>query len=165
MDESNAITLHVWGPVEDATARLIMQHEGLRLSPYRDTLGNWTVGYGHRLPVAIPGLRITEAHAKRQLSVDIGVAITAVHRWLDGRGDGVEGPRWGCLVDVAFNVGYRSLCGFHRMRAAVIACDWGRAACELLDSRWAVQVPNRAAVDAEIMRTGGWPWTKNAGAS
>ena len=156
--------MHVWGPVEDCTARLIRQHEGLRLEPYRDTLGHWTIGYGHRLPVEIPGqYRIVKRHAEALLRADICRAIGDVHRWLDGRGDGVEGPRWGVLVDLAFNIGYPKLVKFHRLRAALLSADWGRAAVEMLDSLWAHQVGQRAATDAEIMRTGVWPWKNDGG--
>ena len=168
ISDGRGVTMHVWGPVEDSLARLVRQHEGLRLEPYRDTRGNWTIGYGHRMAAGpIPGYRISEQHADMLLRADICVAIANVDRWLDGRGCnglGVEGARWAVLVDLAFNVGFKGLCGFHRLRAAVIACSWGRAAAELQDSRWAVQVRGRATVDAEIMRTGQWPW-KNAGAS
>ncbi|MEC7212175.1 MAG: hypothetical protein VXW25_09205 [Pseudomonadota bacterium] len=37
--------------------------------------------------------------------------------------------------------------------AAVLACDWDRAAAEALDSRWASQTGRRAAEVAALLRT------------
>lgn len=44
------------------------------------------------------------------------------------------------LIDLAYSVGSTGLMGFTRMRAAIDDFCYQRAAQELTDSRWAVQV-------------------------
>lgn len=38
-------------PIPDAAVAFIVKHEGRKLTPYRDTAGNWTVGIGHLLAI------------------------------------------------------------------------------------------------------------------
>jgi lysozyme len=56
------------------------------------------------------------------------------------------------LLDMAYNMGINSLLGFKRMFAALDVGDWDRAATELLDSKYARQVPERAASNADLIR-------------
>ena len=58
------------------------------------------------------------------------------------------------LISMAFNLGEPRLAGFRRMRAAIAAGDWHRAASEALASRWARQTGRRAIHIAELMRDG-----------
>ena len=71
-------------------------------------------------------------------------------------GDGFDAASTGrrhALVSMAFNLGQTRLAGFKRLRAAVLAGDWDRAAAEALDSRWALQTGRRAAEVAALLRT------------
>lgn len=71
-------------------------------------------------------------------------------------GDGFDAASTGrrhALVSMAFNLGQTRLAGFKRLRAAVLAGDWDRAAAEALDSRWASQTGRRAAEVAALLRT------------
>ena len=43
-----------------------------------------------------------------------------------------------------FNMGRPRLSRFHKMKKAVDSSDWTEAANQMLDSKWARQVPNRA---------------------
>ena len=45
-----------------------------------------------------------------------------------------------------FNMGRPRLSRFHKMKRAVDSSDWTEAANQMLDSKWARQVPNRANV-------------------
>ena len=58
---------------------------------------------------------------------------------------------------MAFNLGRGGFAGFKKARAALEAGDWQRAHDELLDSRWAKQVPNRARDIASTILTGQAP--------
>jgi lysozyme len=55
---------------------------------------------------------------------------------------------------MSFNLGQTRLAGFQRLREAVKEQDWEQAAAELLDSKWATQVGQRAVRLAEQMRRG-----------
>ena len=56
------------------------------------------------------------------------------------------------LVSMAFNMG--SLSAFKRMLAAIAMEDWDEAARQMTDSRWAVQVGNRALELSQMMKEG-----------
>ena len=60
------------------------------------------------------------------------------------------------LVNMAFNLGRARLRSFRHMLRAVRRREYSRAAHEMLDSKWARQVGNRATELAEQMRTGRW---------
>ena len=53
-----------------------------------------------------------------------------------------------------FNLGKTRLSKFVKMRDAIEDHDYNRAAKEMLDSKWADQVGNRAVELAELMRGG-----------
>jgi lysozyme len=58
------------------------------------------------------------------------------------------------LCDMAFNIGVSGLMQFRKMLAAIEANDFERAADEMKKSKWARQVPVRAAALERMMRTG-----------
>jgi len=49
------------------------------------------------------------------------------------------------LANMMFNLGRPRLTNFVRMREAVNKGDWQEAKIQMLDSKWAKQVPNRAS--------------------
>ena len=62
---------------ENALHQELLRDEGKRLTPYRDTLGNWTVGIGHQLRPGEPRQPITESQCRNYLISDI---VDAEHR-------------------------------------------------------------------------------------
>lgn len=129
----------------------LKQDEGKRAQPYLDTLGHWTVGYGHNLE-ARP---LSDAAMQQILEDDMAGAEADCRRlpWFDGLDD----VRQAVIVNMAFNLGLAGLAGFRKMIAALIEGRYAEAAAEMLDSRYARQVGARAKRLAEMMRTGGWP--------
>ena len=125
--------------------------EGLRLTPYKDTLGNWTIGVGHLLGSEPRMSRITEAEAMALLDADIVAAKLTLHGIT---GDLLIDPvRFEVLVNMAFNLGNR-LGNFKKFLAAINYKDYDTAAREMLDSVWAGQVGGRARRLADEIRTG-----------
>lgn len=57
---------------------LVRRYEGLRLMPYMDMVGIWTVGYGSTTEV-VPGERISQAEAEDRLQEDMEVAERCVN--------------------------------------------------------------------------------------
>ena len=55
---------------------------------------------------------------------------------------------------MAFNLGMPKLKQFAKMLGAIENKDWVNVASEMLDSRWAEQVGNRASRLSEMMETG-----------
>ena len=132
----------------------LVRHEGLRLKPYRDTAGKLTLGVGRNLD----GVGISEAEAFALLAADVaraGAGLDARLPWWRG----LDPVRRDVLVDMAFNMGVETLCGFVSTLAAVQERRFGGAADGMLRSAWAGQVKGRATELAAMMRTGVRPGT------
>lgn len=124
----------------------IERDEGLRLKPYRDSVGKLTIGYGRNLD----DRGITKDEAALLLAHDLADAWNAVESAFPWARDLSE-PRMGVLVNMAF-MGIGRLKGFVKMLAAMEAGDWEAAARELLDSKYAGQVGARADRLAQQLR-------------
>jgi lysozyme len=138
----------------------IKRHEGLRLKPYADTVGKLTIGYGHNLS----DNGISQKVADKVFWEDYLVAETDARSMFpksvwDGW-DRLNYPRKAVLVNMAFNLGRVRLKRFRRLIQAIKNRDYAWAGHEMIQSKWARQVPNRAAELAKQMVTG--RWTKRA---
>lgn len=109
--------------------RLIKDSEGLRLSAYQDSVGVWTIGYGHTA-TAQRGQTITEAEAEQLLQADL-------RRFEDGVRELVRVPltdnQFAALVSFAFNLGLGALAESTLLRK-LNAGDYQGAAAEF--PRW-----------------------------
>ena len=126
----------------------LVLHEGLRLKPYRDTVGKLTIGVGRNLD----DVGITRAEAFFLLANDIEAVTGQLEKY--GWYKLLDPVRQKVIVDMAFNLGMAGLLKFQKMITAIGCMDYGGAADEMLDSRWARQVGKRAQRLAEMMRTG-----------
>lgn len=131
--------------------------EGWSPVPYVDTVGVWTIGFGHALPGdPAPGLKWTKGQAETQLLKDVADAIhdASTFAWFPT----LDAVRQEIIVELAFNLGLPRLRTFKRMIAALAVKDYERAADELQDSRWYTQVGvRRGARLVGALRTGVWP--------
>ena len=121
----------------------VKSSEGCKLTAYRDTRGNWTIGYGHLLDQTIDwtGHTITQATADGLLAQDLAV-----------RQQQCEGlPEWSALdtacrqnavTESVFNLGLGHWrCEFPATRSALAGKQWALAATNLLASpEWIAQV-------------------------
>ena len=130
-------------------ADMLTRHEGVRLKPYLDTVGKLTIGIGRNLDdVGISGYE-----AAYLLENDITKARNELRKafpWFPN----LTCQRQDALTDMCFNVGLPRLQGFTKMIAAMERQDYETAAVEMLDSKWATQVGERATELAAIIRTG-----------
>lgn len=125
--------------------------EGYRQHPYTDTVGKTTVGFGRNLD----DVGLSRAEARDLLENDLDKVIARIaDRW-PWTGTLSE-PRLGVLLNMAVNLGVFGLGGFTRMFTALKAGDYETAANEMLHSRWAAQVGDRAQRLALQMRLGQW---------
>ena len=149
----------------------LILHEGLKLHVYKDHLGIDTIGVGRNLEdrgitdgeLAFMNLLkpeiyeqgITEANARFLLSNDIDIVeeeLYDAHPCIDRLDD----VRVRVLLDMAFNMGVPRLRKFKNMWAGIHEGDYVRASLEMLDSRWATQVGQRAVRLSSAMKTGEW---------
>jgi lysozyme len=123
--------------------------EGRRSKIYIDTRGKWSVGIGRNL--TDKGLSTAEidflfgndvAEAEREARA---VFITF---------DQLSDARKAVVVNMAFNMGQKTLEQFHGTIAAVNGGDFEEAARDMLASRWATEVGARAVRLADAMRKG-----------
>ena len=132
--------------IEDLRADLI-RDEGLRLKPYRDTVGKLTIGIGRNLD----DVGISEHEAIAMLNSDIERTWADLDRiapWWQGLDD----VRKRVLLNMAFNLGIGGLAKFKNTLAAVKEGRYADAADEMLASKWANQVGDRATRLAAMMR-------------
>lgn len=133
------------GLIED-----LKSDEGYRPSVYRDTEGYWTLGYGFLVDEKRGG-RIPKPIAEQWLLYAVN------ERWneLVGRIPWVmeqpEGVRR-ALGNMAYQLGVNGVLNFKNMLAALLDGDRELAAEEALDSKWAIQTPNRAYRVAGLIR-------------
>ena len=127
----------------------LIRHEGMELKVYKDSLGIETIGIGRNLV----DRGVTEEEARYLCNNDIAI----VERELVQNFpivSSLSDIRIRVLLDMAFNVGLPRLRGFKRMWAALDKHDYGEAAKEMLDSKWARQVKTRAYTLARMMESG-----------
>ena len=125
--------------------RDITRREGLRLHVYDDHLGNPTIGVGRLLSRGI-----SETTAMQMLEEDIDIVLNELKQklpWFHEMPEVVQE----CLVDLGFNLGVPRLMQFQLTLGFLQAHKWQEAAEELLRSRYATQVPNRANEIAEMI--------------
>lgn len=135
----------------------IMAHEGYRSRPYRDSLGYWTVGWGHlihhdksnieqTLGEMLSALCDPDMH-KTWLTQDIMRAELQASTWLDM--ESLSDVRQRLAVEMCFVLGGAGARKFRGFERAVKAGDHHRAAVEMVDSLWHKQAPNRVNAMAE----------------
>lgn len=135
--------------MSDALRDLLIKHEGLRLRPYRDTVGKLTIGVGRNLD----DKGISEDEAFIMLDNDIKDTKTILFKALPWAFQ-LDEPRQIVLLSMAFNMGLAGLLEFKNTLNAVETGDYSGAAKHMLNSKWAAQVGNRAIYLAKVMETG-----------
>lgn len=137
----------------DKLATHLVLSEGLRLMPYRDTVGKLTIGVGRNLD----DVGISESEAYYLLDNDITKVIRLLDAHLPWWRD-LDEVRQRVLAEMAFNMGVgntnRGLLSFRNTLRAVEGGRWNDAAVGMISSLWAAQVGNRARRLATMMRTG-----------
>jgi lysozyme len=141
--------------VNDITrARLLAdlrEDEGWRARPYQDSVGVWTVGYGHNLQ---DGPALTRRAGGVILEDDLAAAeggCSTLPWYAD-----LDEVRQAVVANMVLNMGIGRFSKFKLTIAAIRAARYDEAAREMLDSTWARQVGSRAHRLAEQMRTGVW---------
>jgi lysozyme len=109
---------------------LTEKFEGLRLDAYQDSVGVWTIGYGHTGPDVHPALTITQEQAEILLAADIAWAAACVNKAVKSS---INQNQFDALVDFTFNLGCASLVQSSLLRL-VNAGDFAGAAQQFL--RW-----------------------------
>jgi len=126
----------------------IMINEGFSAQPYFDTAGKLTIGYGRNLDDN--PLTTDEAIYLLQNDVAKIEKKLMVYSWFNQSSESVRDV----LLEMAYNIGISGLLQFKNMIAAIKNEDYNAAAAEMLNSKWAKQVGNRAVKLSEGMKNG-----------
>jgi lysozyme len=127
----------------------LIRDEGIRLKPYRDTVGKLTVGCGRNLDD--DGISSEEAlylleNDIREVEEQLDEALPWWRK--------LSEPRQRVLLNMGFNLGVKGLLGFHHALTLTEEGRYDEAALAMLSSAWAVQVGARAHRLAQMMREG-----------
>ena len=133
----------------DALRLQLIDHEGLRLRVYTDTVGKATIGVGRNLV----DKGITQPEAMMLLAHDIDECVGDLETF--GWFAALDPVRARALCDLRFNLGAAKLRRFVKMLDGFEQQNYGEAAAQLVDSLWATQV-GRGRVDrlVTMIRTG-----------
>lgn len=127
---------------------MLQRHEGLRLKPYKCTAGKVSIGYGRNLD----DMGISEVEAMVLLRHDIERCYDelSVFSWFAD----LDQVRQEALIDMLFNLGLPTFLEFKKTLKFVAEGKYSQAAEEMLRSKWADQVGDRAKELAYMMDTG-----------
>ena len=123
--------------------------EGVKYKVYNDHLGYPTFGIGHLVteqdqeygkPVGTP---VSEERVNAVFDNDVAIYMSEAKKVFPNLEQLPEEAQQ-VIVNMTFNMGAPRLAKFKKFIAGVNAGDWNTAAVEMMDSRWAKQVGNRA---------------------
>ena len=134
----------------------VKEHEGYRNKVYLDSLGKRTVGVGH-LCVEDFWEDDKEYEEKFLLTIlehDLKSAIKSAERLCSDCPD-LDDLAKETIIEMVFQLGETGVSKFRNMWKALKQTppQYGVAATEMLDSRWAKQTPNRAKEMSDHMRS------------
>ena len=135
----------------DALINSIKRHEGFRDRVYLDSEGKLTCGWGHYLWV---GSKVPSLCCEEFFKQDLADAVNAFRTIPPIFRRQLNPVRARVITEMIFNMNVSKVLQFRQMWEAIEARDFERAADEMLSSKWATQVGQRAVELAEIMRKG-----------
>jgi lysozyme len=126
----------------------LIRHEGYRKHLYEDTEGNMTIGVGYNIEEkGLPDyiIRLLLDDSIKEARSELTRIAPDLH---------LSRTRQDVLINMLFNMGANRLLTFTKMWAAIRDNDFETAADEMLLSRWADQVGQRAIELSDRMRAG-----------
>lgn len=110
---------------------MIQSFEGLRLEAYQDSVGIWTIGYGHTGPEVKKGLKWSTTEAEAAFDKDTARFCQGVEAMT--KAVPLSDNKFAALVSFAYNLGLGRLQGSTLLKK-VLAQDWAGAKLEF--SKW-----------------------------
>ncbi|WP_201353801.1 glycoside hydrolase family protein [Hydrogenimonas urashimensis] len=114
----------------------IKRHEGFRGMAYQDIYGNWTIGYGTKLPITEEEGELLLRHRLDNMADELRRAYPDF--------DDLPSEIQSVLLDMLYNLGINRLMTFNHMWEAIQRRDWAKMALEMQNSLWYRQVGSRA---------------------
>lgn len=142
---------------EGKLTELLHRDEGVVDEIYLDHLGFKTFGAGHLVKESDPeftlpvGTKVSSDRINECFREDLRTTLFDCER-IYPHFYGLPENAQMVIASMAFNLGRPKLSKFKNMKAAVDAGNFELASKEMLNSRWAEQLPNRSARLAKMMR-------------
>jgi len=133
----------------DKLQEQLAEDEGCKYEIYLDHLGYKTFGVGHLVRATDPendmdvGTEVSKERVDECFKTDIAITIEDCNVLYTNFNDIPEEAQL-ILANMMFNLGRPRLSKFLNLKVAVDDEDWMEASTEMMDSKWARQVPNRA---------------------
>ena len=122
-------------------------HEGLRLTPYLCTSGVQTIGFGRNLE---RGITIQEAELLLLNDLEVSTEEAKQFEFYSY----LTSNRQDVIVEMIFNLGLTRFKKFKKTIGYINQANHSAAADEMLDSKWADQVGQRAITLSNKFRAG-----------
>jgi lysozyme len=132
---------HIIYPINAIKAAL-KREEGYEAHCYQDSMARWTIGHGRNIDPK-GGIGITKDEAEYLLLNDIKRTIEECERAFPFLVS-LDRDRLSVVIQLCFQLGLPSLRKFRKMLGAIERGKFTEASEELLDSKFARQVPERA---------------------
>tara|TARA_Y100000114_G_C11521874_1_gene213905 strand:- start:6 stop:464 length:459 start_codon:yes stop_codon:yes gene_type:complete len=145
----------------DKLQKELAEDEGCKYEIYNDHLGYATFGIGHLVTDSDLeygqeiGTEVSKERVDECFKADIEITIEDCNILYSNFNDIPEEAQL-ILANMMFNLGRPRLSKFLKLKAAVDDEDWMEASVQMMDSKWAKQVPNRAKRLCERMEKLSW---------
>jgi lysozyme len=126
----------------------IKSDEKLKTHLYKDNMDKWTIGFGRN--IEDNGISPEEANFLFENDFARCQKELSPYPWFVNQPENVQAA----LLNMCFNLGIPKLLGFRKMIVALTCKDYNKAAMECLDSKWAIQVGDRAKRVSLMIRQG-----------
>jgi|TARA_X000001382_G_C3091949_1_gene153843 lysozyme len=133
----------------DKLQKELAEDEGCKYEIYLDHIGYKTFGIGHLCKATDPendmdvGTEVSKERVDECFEADIAMTIKDCNILYSNFNDIPEEAQL-ILANMMFNLGRPRLSRFVNLKLAVDSEDWMEASVQMMDSKWARQVPNRA---------------------
>lgn len=117
----------------------IKEEEGFSGTPYKDTLGYPTIGYGTKLPLTKEEGELLLKHRLKKMQKELNRRVEEVYGKVS-----MPNKAWELLDHMSYQLGVQGVMNFKKMLRAIVSGNYSEASREMLDSKWALQTPNRA---------------------
>jgi lysozyme len=126
----------------------LKKDEEVVLKPYVDTVGKTTIGTGRNL--TDKGISIEENDYLLHNDIHDALDNLSIYTWFTS----LDPVRQLVMVCMMFNLGPTRFAGFSNMLKYMQAHDYVDASIEMLNSKWATQVGQRARDYAQMIKQG-----------
>lgn len=137
---------------DETLIKQVRAEENYSRLPYKDTRGFLTIGVGRAIDPAVRGSGISEPEAMFMLGNDLrgALAYASNFPWWET----LDPVRKRVIAQMLFQLGLPHFLEFKDLQRALTMGHWSVASQAMLDSKWALETPERVQRLSHRMATG-----------